>query len=520
MPLTRALHWVSIILSTIIHHMRLKEAAEHSLRGVGPDERLLGLLLLEEDSSSAEIHLRRSDIHLPLASADLVTDVEEGDREESQVRAEEGLSGRGGSRGRVESSVERGNESENVESKSEVRTSNAEGGLVGDEAEVDTLCLHTSAHADVGKADRTPDEEETETSKGQEPAKDLHTLRSGTDVGEETESDLEENTVERAALGVDVLEEAGGHVALSHGLDGSGGTESAGVGNREDSNSDDSVHDAREDLDTSILDSKNEGRGLSVGTAGTHETRVVGGEDETDDEQVEDVENGNSPENLLASHGDRSAGVGGLGSSKTNHLSTTERESSDDKDSAETLEAGESTRVLPVLDTNVALVADTTTVDDNTKDDETNTGADLDDGEHKLDLTVSSNTEELNTNESDKEDGDPDSHVDIFSPELDGDGGSDQFKGEHSQPSQSVLPTHGEAPRRIDEAADVCEEGTVDGVEDSHLSQGQACAEKHDTDDEVTDEESSGATLLKGTTRTDEETSTDGTTYEYKLAMC
>jgi len=352
----------------------------------------------------------------------------------------------------------------------------------------------------MGKADGTPDEEETKTSKGQEPAKDLHTLRGGANVGKETEADLKENTVEGAALGVNVLEEVGGHVALSHSLNGSGRAEGAGVGDREDSNGDDSVHNAREDLDTSILDSKNEGRGLGVGTAGTHETLVVGGEDETDNEQVEDVEDGNSPEDLLASHGDRSAGVGRLSGSKTNHLSTTEGESSDDKDSTETLEAGESTRVAPVLGANVALVANTTTVDDNTEDDETNTGADLDDGEHKLDLTISSNTEELDTNESDKEDTDPDSHVDIFSPELDGDRGGDQFERKHSKPSKSVLPTDGETPRRIDEAADVCEEGTVDGVEDSHLSQGQACAEKHDTDDEITDEESSRATLLKGTT--------------------
>jgi hypothetical protein len=480
--------------------MCLKEAAEHSLGGISPDERLLGLLLLEEDCSSAEIHLRRTDIHLPLAGADLVADVEDRDGEESEVRAEEGLSGRRGSRGGVESSIERCDKSENVESETKVRASNTKGGLVGDEAEVDTLSLHTSAHADVGKADRTPDEEETKTSKGQEPAKDLHTLGSSANVGKETEGDLEENTVERATLGVNVLEEVGSHVALSHSLDGSGRAESAGVGNREDSNGDDSVHDAREDLDTSILDGKNEGGGLGVGTAGTHETLIVGGEDETDDEQVEDVEDGNSPEDLLASHGDGSAGVGRLGSSKTNHLSTTERESSNDKDGAETLEAGESTGVVPVLGADVALVANTTTVDDNTEDDETNTGADLDDGEHKLDLTVTSNTKDLDTNESDKEDRDPDSHVDIVSPELDGDGGGDQFEGEHSQPSESVLPTHGETPRRIDEADDVGEEGTVDGVEDSHLSQSQACAEKHDTDDEVTDEESSRATLLKGTT--------------------
>jgi hypothetical protein len=352
----------------------------------------------------------------------------------------------------------------------------------------------------VGKADGTPDEQETKTGKGQEPAEDLPTLRSSANVGKEAESDLESDTVERATRGIDVLEEVGSHVTLSHSLNGSSGTESARVGDGEDGNSDDSVHDAGKDLDASILDSENEGRGLGVGTAGTQETGVVGGEDKTDDEQVENVEDGNSPEDLLASHGDRPAGVGRLSSSQTNHLSTTEGEGSDNEDSAETLEAGERTRVVPVLNADVALVTDTTAVDDNTKDDEANTGADLDDGENKLNLAVTADTKDLDNHEDDEEDGDPDSHVDIFSPELDGDGGGDEFERKHGQPSKSVLPTHGETPRRIDEADDVGKEGTVNRVEDSHLSESQACAEKHDTDDEISDEESSRATLLEGTT--------------------
>lgn len=424
----------------------LEKASENLLGSIGPDERLLGLLLLQPNSATGQIHLCGADIHLPLACADLVTKVEKGNREEGEVGTEEGLSGGRGAGGREESSVERGDEGEDVETETEVRSSNAEGGLVGNEAEVDALSLHTGTHADVGEADRAPDEEEAKTSEGQEPAEDLHALRSSANVGKETKGDLEDNTVERAALGVNVLEEVGGHVALSHSLDGSGRTESAGVGNGENSNSDDSVHDAWKDLDTGILDSKNEGRGLGVGTAGAHQARVVGGEDETDDEQVENVEDSNSPEDLLASHGDRLAGVGRLSSSQTDHLSTTEGESSDDEDSAETLEAGESTRIAPVLDTDVALVANATAVDDNTEDDETNTGADLDDRENKLNFTVTSNTEDLNAHEDNKEDRDPDSHVDIFSPESDGDGSRDKFERQDSQPSESVLPTHGETP--------------------------------------------------------------------------
>lgn len=485
---------------TLIYRTLLDEASEHSLGDLRPDERLLGLLLLKEDSSCGQVHLSRADKHLPLAVGDFVAEIENGDGEESKVGAKEGLGGGRGTRGRVESVVERGDKSQDVEAETEVRASSAEGGLVGDKAKVDTLSLHTSAHADMGKADGTPDEQETKTGKGKEPAEDLTTLRSSANVGKEAEGDLESDTVERATSGIDVLEEVGSHVALSHSLDGSGGTESARVGDGEDGNSDDSVHNTGENLDTSILDSENEGRGLGVGTTGTQETGVVGREDKTDDEQVENIEDGNSPEDLLASHGDRTAGIGRLSSSQTNHLSTTEGEGSDNEDSAETLEAGESTRVVPVLNTDVALVTDTTAVDDNTEDDEANTGADLDDGENKLNLTVTADTKYLDNHEDDEEDGDPDSHVDIFSPEFDGDGSGDEFERKHGQPSKSVLPTHGETPRRIDEADDVGKEGTVDGVEDSHLSESQACAEKHDTDDEISDEESSRATLLEGTT--------------------
>lgn len=282
----------------------------------------------------------------------------------------------------------------------------------------------------MGQADATPDKEEAKTGKGKEPAKDLSAIGSATDVGEETEGELDKDTPERATLVVDVREELGGHAALSHSLHGSGRTESARVGDREDRDGDDGVEDAGEDLDTGILDGDDEGGSLGVGTAGTHETLISVGEDETENEQVQDIEDGNSPKHLLASLGDRLAGVGRLGSSKTDHLSTSKGEGSDDEDGAETLEGGESTRVLPVLGTDVALVTDTARVDDNTEDDETDTGADLDAGEDKLNLTITSDTEKLNNDQGKEEDTDPDGHVDVISPELDCDGRGDEFEGE------------------------------------------------------------------------------------------
>lgn len=49
-----------------------------------------------------------------------------------------------------------------------------------------------------------------------------------------------------------------------------------------------------------------------------------------------------------------------------------------DENSAETLEVGESTGVVPVLGTEVALITDTTAVDDDAEDDEAQTSSDLD----------------------------------------------------------------------------------------------------------------------------------------------
>lgn len=71
------------------------------------------------------------------------------------------------------------------------------------------------------------------------------------------------------------------------------------------------------------------------------------------------------------------------------------------------------------------------------------------------------------------------------------------------------MNAHAEAPGGIDKSADVGEEGSVDGVEDGHLGEGQTGAQKHDTDNQVTDDKSGRTALLKGTTRTDEKTSTN-----------
>jgi hypothetical protein len=76
-------------------------------------------------------------------------------------------------------------------------------------------------------------------------------------------------------------------------------------------------------------------------------------------------------------------------------------------------------------------------------------------------------------------------HVDVSAPELNRLGRSDQLEWENCEPGQSVFPTTGKTPRGIDEADNVGVKGTVDGVKNSHLCEGEVGAEQHDTDDEI-----------------------------------
>lgn len=102
-----------------------------------------------------------------------------------------------------------------------------------------------------------------------------------------------------------------------------------------------------------------------------------------------------------------------LSGSETNQFSTSEGKGRSDKDRAEAFEAVlERAGVGPVSESDVATVVagDSTTVGDDTEDDETAAGYDLDDGENELDLAVAANTENVDGNQEDQEDCDPYCH--------------------------------------------------------------------------------------------------------------
>ena len=153
--------------------------------------------------------------------------------------------------------------------------------------------------------------------------------------------------------------------------------------------------------------------GVAAGSLG--EVLVVGWNNETKEEQRDYVKQGDTPEHLLGGLGDRLSWVGGFSSSKTDKLSSTERERGGHEHGAESLEAiSERTRLVPVVCANVAsgISWDTSTVDNNTEDDEADDCSDLDNAKNELDFTVAPNTKDVDQNNTEQEDCNPYTDID------------------------------------------------------------------------------------------------------------
>lgn len=81
----------------------------------------------------------------------------------------------------------------------------------------------------------------------------------------------------------------------------------------------------------------------------------------------------------------------------------------------------------------------TTAVQDDAQDDVAHNGNDLDDGEEELGFTVALDSEQIDGDDQDQEDGDPGVVVDAaIAPVLDGDGGSDDFQRQDNEPLHGI----------------------------------------------------------------------------------
>lgn len=241
--------------------------------------------------------------------------------------------------------------------------------------------LPGGAEADVRGANRAPDEQVGQPGQREQPREDGALVGCQADEGQQAKGNLQHDAPDRATLAVDVGHDLGSHTTLRHGLDGPGRAEGAGVGDRDDSQGDDDVEDGGENLDTGVLDGKHEWRCFGICARSTLQPGIVRGKDEADNEEVDDVEEEDSPESLLRRPGDGLPGVVRLSGSETDELCSTEGKGCGDEDRAETTEAvPESAWLVPVLDTDVALVSHASAINDDAQDDEADTSADLDHG--------------------------------------------------------------------------------------------------------------------------------------------
>lgn len=381
--------------------MRLEESGCDGL-DLGHDASGLDLLVLivsELAHVGDNIHVRGTDPQLPLAGPDLPAGVQSEDDRSGEVGFEEVLGVRLATDGE-ESDVELGNKTDDVEEETNVTANDTVLGLVRKLLDGATRVCPTLAETDVGKVDATPDEEVGKTGKRQEPGEENVAGGCQVDKGKKTHGHLKDGGGNGTTLLVDVGEELGSHATSSKSLKGAGRGEGGAVGDTDDGNCDHSIEDGGENLDTSEADSNDEGRVLRMGTVGVEKVRVASGNNETQDEEADDVEESDTPEDLLDSLRKSFSGIGGFSSCETDQLSTTEGERGGNEDTAEALKAiAEGLPILPVLYTDVAtsIGGNTTNIDNNAENDETNTRHDLDDGENEFDLTVGSYAQELDS---------------------------------------------------------------------------------------------------------------------------
>lgn len=63
-----------------------------------------------------------------------------------------------------------------------------------------------------------------------------------------------------------------------------------------------------------------------------------------------------------------------------------------------------------------------------------------------LTFTIATDCKELHEYQEGQKHGDPDSDIDVVSPELDGDAGGGDLEREDDKPTEGILPSHGKAP--------------------------------------------------------------------------
>jgi hypothetical protein len=304
---------------------------------------------------------------------------------------------------------------------------------------VDTLRPQSLVESNVGERDTPPCEKTTGGSQVGEVTESFTSRSLKRHVGKTTEKSTEDKRDPWKTVLGSSGKDLGSLSRDGQTVKSSGRGEEIGRSGRPGGGEETSVDDGRQSGDTGLSDSNDERRSKSV-TRVELETSRVGRDNKTNDEGTTEVEHQNSDVDLLDGRRKSLSGVSSLSSGNGDNLGTNVREGGLSQDSPETEELtkrslntsvlGEGSRVSPVLETDLLAVGSTTGRDDDTEDDKTDDGQDLDGSEPELAFTVDTGTKEVDDDDDNETERDPESVVYRFVPEVNENGSGREF-GRH-----------------------------------------------------------------------------------------
>lgn len=154
--------------------------------------------------------------------------------------------------------------------------------------------------------------------------------------------------------------------------------------------------------------------GITAASTGRKSIAIVW-HNQAEEEERDNVEQTDTPEDLLCGFRNGLTRIHGFGSSETHEFCSTKGERCSDEDGAEALESVcKSPGIMPVTGSNITSFIrwNAATIDNDSQEDEANNGYDLDRTEYEFNLAISSDTENIDQDDQDKEDCDPHTDVD------------------------------------------------------------------------------------------------------------
>lgn len=298
----------------------------------------------------------------------------------------------------------------------------------GQSVAVDVLSLESPHKRNMADANARPSNETSNRDDVQQPVESLGPAGRAVHEAEKTHSTCNGGgPVRYSSLG-SLLEQSWSAAVLSKSNEDTATRVDVGAGSGKDDRQENSVEDIRKGGNSSELDGNDQRRRASVCVANSNGLVVVRDKD-SNEENGEDEKSEDAPECVSNGLRHGNTGVGGLSGTDGAQLSALESETSLDEHSPETNKlrnggrvgkvGGESTRRIPVLETNVALRSNTTSVHDDGENPEAEESNNLDGSEPEFEFSKNVNRKEVDGGDRNPEDCDENGDVQVLVPPLD-----------------------------------------------------------------------------------------------------